>query len=160
MRWAQNFKLQGRHSSLLHKLFELSFSHLHPIVSEVILDFFWVKNVESILLVIGNSGIRSHRRHTVLVCGIFKPTVRCRWASVARSVLILRVCPVSLIRILPLTLLLFFEHWLDIFLHRHRELSIRIHWCIVARVQFCVLVVHIHATAAWKVSVTEYHALN
>ena len=157
MRWAQYFKLQSRHSPLLHKLFKLSLSHLHAIVGEVILDFFRVKNVEPVLLVIGNSGVRSHRRHILI--GILKASVRRCWAPVAWPVLILRVSPVSLVRVLPLSLLLFFEHGLHIFLHRHRELSISIHRCVVASVQFCVLVVHIHATATWEVSVTEYHAL-
>jgi len=101
----------------------------------------------------------AHRWHAILVGGLFKTTVWGRRASVARSVLILRICTVSLIWVLPLTLFLFFEHRLNIFLHRHRELSICVHWCVVTRIQFGILVVYIHAATARKVSIAEDHAL-
>ena len=77
--------------------------------------------------------------------------------------LILRIdCSISALFIcirMPLTALLLLDQVLHIFLHRLSQLTISIQRCIVRTVYLCVLVVYIHATSAWKVTIANYETL-
>jgi hypothetical protein len=159
---AQDFQLKSRHSSSLYKFIKLGFSNLHSVIIKIILNFLRVENIESILLVIRNCSYISsilHGRNIALSTWSFHVWVVVCWAPIAWSILILRVSSIRLIGVLPLVLILILKHSSNIFFHGHGELSIGIHWSIVAGIKFGILIIYVHASTTWEISVTKNHSL-
>ena len=157
MCWAQNFKLKSWHHALLHKLLQLSLSHFHAIIVEVVLQFLRIKDIKAILLMVRYWWCLVLWRAFKLTLRIC--TVRVGGWPVGRPVLVLRIGAVSLIGIRPLVLILVFKHRLNVFSHGLSELAVGVQRRTVSCVEFCVLVVHVHAASAWEISIAKYHAL-
>lgn len=99
-----------------------------------------------------------HRWHLLLLgWGFHLPVGVCR-GSIARPILVLRICAISLIRIRPLVFVLVFEHCLNILSHGLSQLAIGVQRCRVSSLHFCVLVIYIHTASAREIPVAEYHA--
>lgn len=60
---------------------------------------------------------------------------------------------------LPLSTLLILEHLLQVLLHRLRQLIIRIERRIAPAVHLRVLIVHVHAAAAWEIAIANDQTL-
>lgn len=135
---------------MLNKFLQLSLSDFHAIIVEVILQFLRIENVEPVLLVVSHGSSWRHSWVGLILASTWwlLALVRVCRRSVTRSILVLRIGPVSLIGISPLILILVFEHRLDIFSHGLSELPVGVQRCTVACVELSVLVIDVHAPSA------------